>query len=63
MNLDRAKFGLILLCLEVLIVLLFTIFVGYDLQADGSHEKHHVNPSQGGLRPQANTIVKYDSST
>ncbi|OXA60151.1 Ammonium transporter Rh type B-B [Folsomia candida] len=61
MNLDRAKFGLILLCLEVLIVLLFTIFVGYDLQADGSHEKHHVNPSQGGLRPQANTIVKYDS--
>ncbi len=60
MNLARAKFGLSLLVLEVLIVSLFVIFVGYDLQADGSHIRHHLNQGLGGLK--TNTLPKYDSS-
>lgn len=62
MNLERIKFGLALLCIEVLLVILYVGFVGYDVQADASHRPNSINPSYGGKVPGQNSISKYDSS-
>jgi len=61
MNLERMKFGLLLLAVECVVIVSFVAFVGYDIEADGSHFKNNIDPTYGGVRPHTNTIARYDS--
>jgi len=59
MNMDRMKFIMLLLCVEILIIILFVEFVVYDVEADGSNRRNSLNSMYGGLDPAKNAINHY----
>ena len=56
MNLERMKFVLTLLCVEVLIIILYVLFVSYDKDADASDPRNSMDPSFGGYDQEKNPI-------
>jgi hypothetical protein len=62
MNLERMKFVLTLLCIEVVILVLYIQFVGYDAGADASDVKNSLLPIRGGYRKEQNDINHFHPS-
>jgi hypothetical protein len=62
---ERIKFVLSLCIVECVILVLYTVFVGYDVEADGAHAKNNANSNYGGSGTDhfRNSVARFNPST